>query len=291
MNIFSAQQLVTGRVFQAWAMLRLPTVQLCKSYDSGESGEISENSKSSCQHPYVYLFICWVGQCDGRYSGKTSGCRNNGLGSCSCINTLHTHLNKTTILGWIFTRSHGFSFLKISAPPTGPTSTTRCTTARSFLSRFLFSSPPTSGYTHSSTGGNTYLLLKYFLEFYRHWFFSKMNKIIFRRSRHIQTAPTSDNFLSERKNSKVPMGPPKRSVLKALKMSVLHVAFFILSWTPYTVMSTWWGSFFRREILIITLGTPLTAHLVTVTPERYKMIFNISNWVQQLEYNLILLLT
>ena len=84
------------------------------------------------------------------------------------------------------------------------------------------------------------------------------------------------------------MGPPKRSVLKALKMSVLHVAFFILSWTPYTVMSTWWGSFFRREILIITLGTPLTAHLVTVTPERYKMIFNISNWVQQLEYNLIL---
>ena len=130
-------------------------------------------------------------------------------------------------------------------------------------------------------------------EFYRHWLFSKVKKIllIFRRSRHIQTAPTSDNFLSESKNSKIPMGPPKRSVLKALKMSVLHVAFFILSWTPYTVMSTWWGSFFRREILIITPGTPLTAHLVTVTPERYKMIFNISNWVQELEYNLIILLT
>ena len=57
-----------------------------------------------------------------------------------------------------------FSFPKISAPPTGPTSTTRCTTARSSFSRFLSSSPPTSGYTHSSTGGNTYLLLKYFPE-------------------------------------------------------------------------------------------------------------------------------
>ena len=55
----------------------------------------SENSKSSCQHPNVYLFIYWVGQCDGRYSGKTSACRYNGLGSC-IINTLHTHINQTT---------------------------------------------------------------------------------------------------------------------------------------------------------------------------------------------------
>ena len=36
------------------------------------------------------------------------------------------------------------------------------------------------------------------------------------------------------------MAPPKRAVLKALKMSVIHVAFFIISWTPYTIIGTWW---------------------------------------------------
>ena len=28
-------------------------------------------------------------------------------------------------------------------------------------------------------------------------------------------------------------------VMKALKMSVIHVVAFIVSWTPYTVMGTW----------------------------------------------------
>ena len=28
-------------------------------------------------------------------------------------------------------------------------------------------------------------------------------------------------------------------VMKALKMSIIHVLAFIVSWTPYTVMGTW----------------------------------------------------
>ena len=31
----------------------------------------------------------------------------------------------------------------------------------------------------------------------------------------------------------------KRSVMKALKMSMIHVMAFVFSWTPYTVMATW----------------------------------------------------
>ena len=31
----------------------------------------------------------------------------------------------------------------------------------------------------------------------------------------------------------------KKSVMKALKMSVIHVVVFVLSWTPYSVMATW----------------------------------------------------
>ena len=27
--------------------------------------------------------------------------------------------------------------------------------------------------------------------------------------------------------------------MKALKMSVVHVVMFVLSWTPYTIMATW----------------------------------------------------
>ena len=27
--------------------------------------------------------------------------------------------------------------------------------------------------------------------------------------------------------------------MKALKMSIIHVVVFVLSWTPYTVMATW----------------------------------------------------
>ena len=35
---------------------------------------------------------------------------------------------------------------------------------------------------------------------------------------------------------------PRRTVMKALKMSVIHVVAFIVSWTPYTVMGTWWAT-------------------------------------------------
>ena len=31
----------------------------------------------------------------------------------------------------------------------------------------------------------------------------------------------------------------KKSLMKALKMSLIHVLAFVLSWTPYTVMATW----------------------------------------------------
>ena len=31
----------------------------------------------------------------------------------------------------------------------------------------------------------------------------------------------------------------RKSVMKALKMSVVHVVMFGLSWTPYTIMATW----------------------------------------------------
>ena len=30
-----------------------------------------------------------------------------------------------------------------------------------------------------------------------------------------------------------------RNVMKALKMSVIHVVFFVVCWTPYSVMATW----------------------------------------------------
>ena len=30
-----------------------------------------------------------------------------------------------------------------------------------------------------------------------------------------------------------------KKVMKALKMSIIHVLAFIVSWTPYTVMGTW----------------------------------------------------
>ena len=31
----------------------------------------------------------------------------------------------------------------------------------------------------------------------------------------------------------------KKRMLTALKMSIVHCALFVLSWTPYTVMATW----------------------------------------------------
>ena len=32
---------------------------------------------------------------------------------------------------------------------------------------------------------------------------------------------------------------PKKTVMKALKMSMIHVVAFIISWTPYTIMGIW----------------------------------------------------
>ena len=31
----------------------------------------------------------------------------------------------------------------------------------------------------------------------------------------------------------------KKSLMKALKMSIIHCVVFIISWTPYTFMATW----------------------------------------------------
>ena len=69
----------------------------------------------------------------------------------------------------------------------------------------------------------------------------KVNLILLpnRRSRGIEASPTETTFFGDDRDSGA-LAPPKRAVLKALKMSVIHVAFFILSWTPYTVIATWW---------------------------------------------------
>ena len=31
----------------------------------------------------------------------------------------------------------------------------------------------------------------------------------------------------------------EQSIMKALKMSLFHVLFFVFSWTPYSAMATW----------------------------------------------------
>ena len=44
----------------------------------------------------------------------------------------------------------------------------------------------------------------------------------------------SESFEDRSSNQK-----KRKSVMKALKMSVVHVVMFVLSWTPYTIMATW----------------------------------------------------
>ena len=44
----------------------------------------------------------------------------------------------------------------------------------------------------------------------------------------------SESFEERSSNNK-----KRKSVMKALKMSVVHVVMFVLSWTPYTIMATW----------------------------------------------------
>ena len=40
-----------------------------------------------------------------------------------------------------------------------------------------------------------------------------------------------------------------KSMMKALRMSLIHVLAFVFSWTPYTTMATWSVSFSGMEIV------------------------------------------
>ena len=42
----------------------------------------------------------------------------------------------------------------------------------------------------------------------------------------------------------------KKSVMKALKMSVIHVVVFVLSWTPYSAMATWYARHLVTNMLL-----------------------------------------
>ena len=55
----------------------------------------------------------------------------------------------------------------------------------------------------------------------------------FRRTTHVLTH-FSQNAEENRSNKN-----KKKSLMKALKMSIIHVVVFVLSWTPYSVMATW----------------------------------------------------
>ena len=59
--------------------------------------------------------------------------------------------------------------------------------------------------------------------------------IIFRRSRSILSGFQESHKPQERYSQR----KKRKNIMKALKMSVIHVIFFILSWTPYTAMATW----------------------------------------------------
>ena len=45
---------------------------------------------------------------------------------------------------------------------------------------------------------------------------------------------TLNGDLAEKK-----MFSANKNMMKALKMSLIHVLVFVFSWTPYTVMATW----------------------------------------------------
>ena len=45
------------------------------------------------------------------------------------------------------------------------------------------------------------------------------------------------NFI--RRNTEATYNFTNKRMMKALKMSTVHCALFVLSWTPYTVMATW----------------------------------------------------
>ena len=59
-------------------------------------------------------------------------------------------------------------------------------------------------------------------------------RTIFRRDKLIsdqQEVGNSVQRMSQRKS--------EQTIMKALKMSLFHVMFFVFSWTPYTIMATW----------------------------------------------------
>lgn len=61
--------------------------------------------------------------------------------------------------------------------------------------------------------------------------YSKIMIVMSRRTTNIQF---SNNVEENRSNA-----GKKKGLMKALKMSLLQVLVFVLSWTPYTVMATW----------------------------------------------------
>jgi len=63
--------------------------------------------------------------------------------------------------------------------------------------------------------------------------YSKIFFVISRRTTHVLTH-FSQNAEENRSNKN-----KKKSLMKALKMSIIHVVVFVLSWTPYSVMATW----------------------------------------------------
>ena len=52
----------------------------------------------------------------------------------------------------------------------------------------------------------------------------------------------------------------KKRMMKALKMSIVHCALFVLSWTPYTVMATWYDPHRFIPLINPLPGTRLTKH-------------------------------
>ena len=55
---------------------------------------------------------------------------------------------------------------------------------------------------------------------------------------------SSNNEIAERKSSRA-----NKHMMKALRMSLIHVLAFVFSWTPYTTMATWSVSFSGMEIV------------------------------------------
>ena len=64
---------------------------------------------------------------------------------------------------------------------------------------------------------------------------TKLKLYICRRNKQLLTGILESQNPEERSSNR----KKKKSVMKALKMSVIHVVVFVLSWTPYSAMATW----------------------------------------------------